>query len=179
VADDVGAYGQDSGSDFVELLRRLVSRDAEFLLELSDVNPRWIVQYSEQLAALLAQTRQPRIGRMLVPLQSGSEKVLRLMRRPYTAAEARTYLLRLQAAAPSVRLATHVIVGFPGETAEDFEDTLRTLESLPLREIGVFQYSDRPGTEALQLPGRVPEAAIHERIRRLTAAFPGIARHFC
>ena len=56
VADDVGAYGQDSGSDFVELLRRLVSRDADFVLELNDVNPRWIVQYSEQLAALWSQS---------------------------------------------------------------------------------------------------------------------------
>jgi ribosomal protein S12 methylthiotransferase len=179
VADDVGAYGQDLGTNLVELMRRLFRRDADFLLKLTDVNPRWIVQYDEELAALWAPPCRARIGRLLVPLQSGSEKILRLMRRPYTAADARAHLLRLQAAVPTIYLATHVIVGFPGETADDFEDTVRLLEGLPLQEIGVFEYSDRPGTEAIQFPDRVPEAAIRKRIQRLVARFPGIARHFC
>ncbi len=179
VADDVGAYGQDCGADFVELLRRLAAHDADFVLDLTDVNPRWIIQYGAQLAALLAPHCHARVGRLLVPLQSGSEKILRLMRRPYTAADARTHLLRLQAAAPDIRLATHVIVGFPGETTEDFDDTLQLLAALPLREIGVFEYSDRPGTEASGFPDHVHEAAIRTRIRQLLARFPGIARHFC
>jgi MiaB/RimO family radical SAM methylthiotransferase len=178
VANDSGAYGQDLGTNIVELLRRLFDRDDEFLLEMTDLNPRWVVQYGDQLAELWADRRH-RVGRLLVPLQSGSEKILRLMHRCYTAADAQRHLLRLQAASPEIRLATHVIVGFPGETDEDFDDTERLLESLPLREIGVFEYGDRPGTEAAQLPEHVPADVVRKRIRGLMAKFPGTTRHFC
>ena len=114
---------------------------------------------------------------MLVPVQSGSEKILRLMRRPYTAADALTHLLRLQAAAPAIRLATHVIVGFPGETDEDFEDTLRMLESLPVRENRRLRVrrSARDRGHATPRPrarGHDPQADPPSS----SATFPGIAQ---
>ncbi|HXG02246.1 MAG TPA: radical SAM protein, partial [Candidatus Binatia bacterium] len=104
-----------------------------------------------------------------VPLQSGSDRILRRMRRPYTVAMYRRLVERLAAARPGLGLGTDLIAGFPGETEADFEATLALVQALPFTYLHVFGYSDRPGTEAAGLPGRLPPRVIAERSRRLRA----------
>jgi threonylcarbamoyladenosine tRNA methylthiotransferase MtaB len=102
-----------------------------------------------------------------LPLQSGSDRVLRLMRRPYTVAMYRALVDRLVATIPDLGLGADVIAGHPGETEDDFEATLRLVEALPFSSLHVFAYSDRKGTEAARRPDHVPAAAIRERSGRL------------
>jgi threonylcarbamoyladenosine tRNA methylthiotransferase MtaB len=113
-----------------------------------------------------------------VPLQSGSDRVLRRMRRPYTVATYRRVIERLAAAIPRLGLGADVLVGFPGETAEDFAATRALVEALPFSYLHVFPYSERRGTEAVRLPARVPSPTVAERARILREAGAEHGRRF-
>jgi threonylcarbamoyladenosine tRNA methylthiotransferase MtaB len=102
-----------------------------------------------------------------LPLQSGSDRILRAMRRPYTVAMYRGLVERLTAAIPRLGLGADLIVGFPGESADDFAETQALVEALPFSYLHVFPYSPRRGTEAAERPGRVDAAVTAERARRL------------
>jgi threonylcarbamoyladenosine tRNA methylthiotransferase MtaB len=102
-----------------------------------------------------------------LPLQSGSERVLRLMRRPYTIGMFRRLVERLGAAVPRAGIGTDLIAGFPGETHEDAQATLKLVEALPLSYLHVFPYSPRAGTEAAGRPTRLEAAVVTDRTRAL------------
>ncbi len=104
-----------------------------------------------------------------MPLQSGSDRVLRAMRRSYRAERFLGILERVRAAIPHAAITTDVIVGFPGETEEDFLETLRVVEASRFSSAFTFQYSPRPGTPAADLPDQLPKAVVQERYERLVA----------
>ena len=104
-----------------------------------------------------------------MPLQSGSDRVLRAMRRSYRAERFLGILDRVRAAIPHAAITTDVIVGFPGETEEDFEETLRVVERSRFSSAFSFQYSPRPGTPAADLPDQLPKQVVQERYERLVA----------
>ena len=108
-----------------------------------------------------------------LPLQSGSDRILRAMRRRYTATEYRETVLQAVKRLPHLGLGTDVIVGFPGETEDDFALTLALVEELPFSNVHVFPYSERPGTPAASMPGAVPPS---ERRRRAKALSDAAAR---
>jgi tRNA-2-methylthio-N6-dimethylallyladenosine synthase len=104
-----------------------------------------------------------------LPVQSGSDRILAAMKRGYTALEYRSIVRRLREARPEISLSTDFIVGFPGETAEDFESTLRLARDAAFDEAFSFLYSPRPGTPAAALADEVSGAEKSERLRRLQA----------
>jgi tRNA-2-methylthio-N6-dimethylallyladenosine synthase len=101
------------------------------------------------------------------PLQSGSDRVLRLMRRSYRSARYLGWLDRIRAAVPGIAVTTDIIVGFPGETERDFEDTLRVVEEARFDAAYTFQYSPRAGTEAAGYEDQVPKDVVQHRFDRL------------
>jgi tRNA-2-methylthio-N6-dimethylallyladenosine synthase len=103
------------------------------------------------------------------PLQSGSDRVLRRMQRSYRSERYLEWLRRIRLAIPGVAVTTDIIVGFPGETDEDFEATLRVTESARFDAAFTFQYSPRPGTGAATYDDQVPKAVVQERFERLVA----------
>jgi tRNA-2-methylthio-N6-dimethylallyladenosine synthase len=103
------------------------------------------------------------------PLQSGSDRVLRAMRRSYRSARYLDWLRRIREAISGVAVTTDVIVGFPGETEEDFGETLRVVEEARFDAAYTFQYSPRAGTEAASYEGQVPKVVVQERFDRLVA----------
>jgi tRNA A37 methylthiotransferase MiaB len=157
VAEDVGAYGRDTGLSVVDLLKTLLETSGDFRLTWSDFGPRWLIEEHRDLERLLG-LHSGRLGTVGFPIQSGSERILKLMNREYTAADAKRSLLALRRAAPKTRLETHVIVGFPSETRRDFLDTCAIVRSIGFARVMPFTYSERPGTEAAQLPGALPYA---------------------
>ena len=162
---DIGHYGWDlyPRTSLAALVRSLAGVDGLRWLRLSSVLPSYFT------ADLIdAVTTLPVVApHLLLPLQSGSDRVLRLMRRPYHTGMYRDLVHRLAAAIPGLGLVADVIVGHPGETDEDFEATLALVASLPFSYLHVFAYSDRKGTEAARRPGHVPAAVIRERSQRL------------
>jgi len=103
-----------------------------------------------------------------MPLQSGSDAVLRAMRRSYRAERFLGIIDRVRAAMPEAAITTDIIVGFPGETEEDFQETLRVVEASRFSSAFTFQYSPRPGTPAFELP-TIPKEIVQERFERLLA----------
>jgi tRNA-2-methylthio-N6-dimethylallyladenosine synthase len=103
------------------------------------------------------------------PLQSGSDRVLRAMRRSYRRERYLGWLDRIRAAIPQVAVSTDIIVGFPGETEEDFEDTLDVVARARFDQAYTFQYSPRPGTNAAAMPDQLPKDIVQARFDRLVA----------
>jgi len=162
---DIGHYGWDlyPRTSLAALVRRLAAVPGLRWLRLSSVLPSY---FTADLVD--AVTTLPVVAPHLhLPLQSGSDRVLRLMRRPYHTGMYRDLVDRLAGAVPGLGLGADVIVGHPGETDADFEATLALVAALPFSYLHVFAYSDRRGTEAARRPDHVPAAVIRERSRRL------------
>ena len=162
---DIGHYGRDlyPRTSLAALVRSLAGVPGLRWLRLSSVLPSY---FTADLVD--AVTTLPVVAPHLhLPLQSGSDRVLRLMRRPYHTGMYRDLVRRLAAAIPGLGLGADVIVGHPGETDDDFEATLALVGALPFSYLHVFAYSDRKGTEAARRADHVPAAVIRERSRRL------------
>lgn len=170
-AEDVGAYGQDIGSNIAELLGALFEIKRNFKLTFSDFSPKWLVRYFPDLFELLTKNKN-RIGSIGLPIQSGSDKILRLMRREYAAEEVKKCLLALEAST-GPRIDTHVIVGFPGETEEDFCETINFLQTVDFDRVVPYVYSDRSNTLAIKLPGKILERIKIDRWERLVGCVKG------
>ncbi|HQX24903.1 MAG TPA: tRNA (N6-isopentenyl adenosine(37)-C2)-methylthiotransferase MiaB [Pseudomonadota bacterium] len=127
------------------------------------------VEFNDRLVEAYA--RVPKLANYLhLPVQSGSDRILAAMKRGHTVLEYKHKLRKLRAARPGIAISTDLIVGFPGETAQDFEATLRLVEDAGFDQSYSFIYSRRPGTPAASLPDEVPAAEKQERLARLQAA---------
>jgi len=162
---DIGHYGADllPRTTLAELVAAVAGARDLGWLRLSSLLPAYLTPELFEVV-----TGTPTVAPHLhLPLQSGSDRVLRLMRRPYNVRLFSSLVERLIAAVPDAGLGTDLIAGHPGETEADFAATLDLVRALPLSYLHVFAYSDRRGTEAAGLAERVPPAVIRERSRRL------------
>ena len=158
----LGAYGQDltPRATLGALLEAAIDGTDSVMLRLGSLEP---MDVPEALAEL---TDTGRLAPAFhLPLQHASDAVLARMRRPYGLDDYRRIVDRLRDRLPHAALGSDIIVGFPGETDEDFDRLCRYLESSPLTSLHVFPYSDRPGTEASAFPGKVPGPVVKERGR--------------
>jgi threonylcarbamoyladenosine tRNA methylthiotransferase MtaB len=169
---NLGRWGRDLNGGrlrLVHLLRRLLEETEVARLRLSSVEP---MDFSDDLLALMAAS--PRIAKHVhAPLQTGSDSVLRRMHRKYRPRHYEDRIRRARSAMPDAAIGADVMVGFPGETAAEFEENRAFIESLPFTYLHVFTYSERPGTPAAGAPGAVPIPVRKERnrvLRELAAA---------
>lgn len=123
-------------------------------------------EFTDDVIEAMAQT--PNVCPALhMPLQSGSDRVLRAMRRSYRAERYLGIIDRVRAAMPHAAITTDLIVGFPGETEEDFDATLDVVAQARFAAAFTFQYSQRPGTPAAELPDQIPKGVVQQRYERL------------
>ena len=145
------------------LIKAILDRTSLQKLRISSVEP---MDWSDELIELVAASG--RIAKHAhVPMQSGSDAVLRRMHRKYRPWHYREKILKIRAAMPTAAIGADVMVGFPGETDAEFDETWRMVEELPFTYLHVFTYSARPGTPAAEQPGQVPVALARERNRML------------
>ncbi len=159
----LGAYGRDWGERTpYPVLAALVEETAIPRIRMSSLQPQ---DLSDDVIGLW---RSPRLCRHFhLALQSGSADVLQRMRRRYTKDEYRDAVRRLRVASPDVAITTDVIVGFPGETDAEFEESYAFCREIQFAGIHVFPYSQRSGTAAFKLPDQVPNSVKKQRVRRL------------
>jgi threonylcarbamoyladenosine tRNA methylthiotransferase CDKAL1 len=164
-AQDTGAYGHDIGTSIVSLLRRLRNLPGDFSIRLGMANPNHIVNMLDDLVEIF---KNDKIYKFLhVPVQSGSDRILRAMNRAYRVADFVRICEEFRRAFPYATIATDVIVGFPGETDQDFEETLALLREIKPATINRSRFSPRPGTPAASLPS-VPAKIVSQRSHGLT-----------
>jgi tRNA-2-methylthio-N6-dimethylallyladenosine synthase len=170
LGQNVNTYGRDltvSGSAgrplFAELLRAVDGVDGIRRIRFTSPHPH---DFTPDVIEAMAESEQV-CEHIHFPLQSGSNGILRAMRRSYRRERYLEWLQQIRAVIPEIAVSTDVIVGFPGETERDFEDTLAVVRSARFDQAYTFQYSPRPGTAAAQLPGRVPKDVVQARFDRL------------
>lgn len=162
---NLGRWGREPGFTMrlPALLRQILEETDVPVLRLSSIEP---MDWSGELLDLVA--GEPRIAKHVhAPLQSGSDTVLRRMHRKYRPRHYEDRILRARALMPEAAIGADVMVGFPGETDAEFEDSRRFIESLPFTYLHVFTYSERPGTPAAESANHVPMAVRKERNRVL------------
>ncbi len=173
LGQNVNAYGVEFGEReaFADLLRACGGIDGLERVRFTSPHPR---DFTDAVIDAMAQT--PNVMHQLhMPLQSGSDSVLARMRRSYRADRYLGIIERVRAAMPDAAITTDIIVGFPGETEDDFAATLEVVRQAQFAGAFTFQYSPRPGTPAATMPDQVPRAVVQERYERLVAAVDEIA----
>jgi tRNA-2-methylthio-N6-dimethylallyladenosine synthase len=173
----VNLYGRtefpkvDGKSPFVQLLEAVHDIDGIERIRFTSPHP---IGYRDDLVAAFAYLPKlcPHIH---FPMQSGSDRILKAMRRPYKNAKFVEICEKMKAARPGLAITTDIIVGFPGETEEDFQMTIDTVEKLKFDNAFVFRYSKRRNTPAAEMPGQLEESVKEERNQRLLAVVDRLA----
>ncbi len=163
---NVGDFGRKSGTSFYDLAVAM-ERDSEIpaRIRISSIEPNLLTDSIIDLVA----SSDKFCPHFHIPMQSGSDKILRLMQRRYNSAAYRARVERIKTAMPNACIGADVIVGFPGETDEDFFETCDFIRSLEVSYLHVFTYSERPGTKASAMKDSVPVHVRRERNRLLRA----------
>lgn len=162
---NVGDYGRKAGTSLLNLLKDLVRVDGIERIRISSVEPNLL---TDELIGFWA-SEDRLCNHFHIPLQSGSDAVLKSMRRRYLRAHYVDRIMRINALLPEAGIGADVIVGFPGETEAEFQETHSLLADLPVTYLHVFSYSERPNTPAAHLPGSVSPAERTARSERLRA----------
>ena len=171
-AQDTAAYGLDIGTNLGQLLERLVQIPGDFMLRVGMMNPNSALLIKDQL---LRAFQSPKVYRFLhIPVQSGSDGILKSMGRRYTAANFLELVSDLRSAHAKITIITDVIVGFPGETEEDFTETLNLVKRLQPDKVNITRFSARPGTPAARLYD-MPDRIKKDRSREVTRLWLKIA----
>ena len=167
LGQNVNAYGVDFGDRgaFARLLRSCGEIEGLQRVRFTSPHPK---DFTPDVIAAMAETANI-MPQLHMPLQSGSDAVLRAMRRSYRGARYLRILQDVRAAMPDAAITTDIIVGFPGETEQDFQATLDVVAAARFAAAFTFQYSIRPGTPAATMPDQVPKRVVQERYERLVA----------
>lgn len=163
VGSSIARHQQTNGQRLSSLIREILANTALEKLRISSVEP---MDWTDELISLVASS--PRIAKHAhVPMQSGSDAVLRRMHRKYRPWHYREKIEKIRSAMPTAAIGADVMVGFPGETDSEFEATRQMIQDLPVTYLHVFTYSARPGTPAAEMPNQVPVHVARERNRIL------------
>jgi threonylcarbamoyladenosine tRNA methylthiotransferase MtaB len=173
---NLGRWGREltPRANFATMLRTILDQTAIEKIRISSVEP---MDWTNEVIELVASA--PRICKHAhVPLQSGSDKILRKMHRKYRPWHYGDRIERIRRAMPDAAIGADVMVGFPGETDDDFEQTRAFIERLPFTYLHVFTYSSRPGTPSAEMQDQVPVQVARERNRVLRELIAGKKREF-
>lgn len=164
LGQNVNSYGQKEGwADFADLLARVDAIDGLERIRFTTSHPK---DLSETL--MRAFQHLPKLcAHIHLPVQSGSDRILRRMNRKYTRAEYLDRVARLRAYCPEIAISSDIIVGFPGETEEDFDATQSLIEAVGYDSLFVFMYSDRPNAAAVSFKEKVGKALKRERLQKI------------
>ena len=174
LGQNVNSYGKnlEEPVTFAELLRMVEQVDGIERIRFMTSHPK---DLSDELIEVMASSKK--ICRHLhLPVQSGSSRLLKLMNRKYTKEQYLSLVDKLRAAMPDLAITTDIIVGFPGETEEDFQETLDIVRKAEYDSAFTFIYSKRSGTPAAKMEGQVPDDVVHERFDRLLKVVGEVAK---
>jgi len=172
-AQDTACYGHDTGTNIAELLEKILALEGDFYVRLGMGNPKYI---QEHLGQLIEVYKHPKMFKFLhIPVQSGSNPVLRAMKRAYTAEEFKEIIKAFRKQIPEITIATDIITGFPGETEKQFYDTISMIQEIKPDVLNISKFTARPNTAAANKKDQIPGEIIKERSKKITNAFEFIS----
>lgn len=172
-AQDTACYGFDKGTDIAELLEKIAEIPGEFQVRVGMGNPRHLKKYKKRLIQAM---KHPKIFKFMhLPVQSGSNAVLRRMQRGHSADDYEQLVNELREEIPDMTISTDIIVGYPGETEKEFEESTALIERTRPDVLNISRFAARPGTKAAEMDGQINGGASKERSRKLTKIFEHIA----
>jgi MiaB/RimO family radical SAM methylthiotransferase len=166
IGQDIGCYGVDLQSNITEVLKIFFNLPGENKIILTDFHPQWLIKYYDSLEPLFM-AHHKKIVSFRIPIESGSNAVLARMKRQYKIEEVKTRLMRLKERIPDLQIYTHILVGFPGETDQEFQETLNLLKEIPFSSVGLYPYSDRAMTESFRMKDKLSSEVIEERMHHI------------
>lgn len=162
---DLGPHGRDLGYTLADLLGEMVREKGEYRIAVRNVHPYYLKQMLDELEPIFATGK---IWYMGMACESGSNRILKLMRRNYTVEDFKECVRRVKRAYPDLIIRTQFMVGFPTETAQDYAESLRLLDEVKFDFVEVYRFSRRSGTAAEKMEGQVPYmVALSRRYRML------------
>jgi ribosomal protein S12 methylthiotransferase len=164
---DSGAYGVDLGISIIDFLEEIFKDPGDFQIHFHDFGIQWLIKHQERLIPLLA-ANNSRLGCFSFPIQSGSDRVLSAMRRPYQAKPVIDTLNKLKKEAPNILIGTHFIVGFPGETEADFNQTIEMLQEAAIDFVMIYRYTDHERADSYNFSNKIDEKTVENRFERLS-----------
>jgi MiaB/RimO family radical SAM methylthiotransferase len=182
LGDDVGAYGRDYGQTFPNLISRLLdelgsmtnnesgnsSHLADVGFHIQEIHPKWLILYKETFLNLI---KSKKIKSILCPIESGNDRILDLMNRRYNVDEILEFFQKARSIYSDIKLSTHVMVGFPSETDEEFEDSLRIVTKIHFDNVTIFPYDQKEGTPASKITPQVDDRTIQRRLHKAQQYF--------
>lgn len=161
LGQNVNSFGNDTKeTNFVGLLKQICAIDGDFVVGFMSSHPK---DFSSEVIDFIAQ--EPKMEKIIhLPIQSGSNKILKAMNRNYTREKYLGIIDEIRAKIPNIKLSTDIIVGFPGETEEDFEQTIDLLKKVKYDNVFAFMYSQREGTPAKNMPNQIDIETKHKRV---------------
>ncbi len=165
-SQDTSCYGQDLGTNTAKLLTKLCALDGDFRIRLGMGNPTYFKEFTSELIEALKHDKMYKF--VHIPVQAGSDNVLRQMKRRYTVDEFRQLIADIRQQIPEITIATDIIVGFPGETEDNFTQTLALVKELKMDIANISRFIPRRGTAAEKLTQQVHGNIKKERSRQLT-----------
>ncbi|MGA1866620.1 MAG: radical SAM protein [Thermoplasmatota archaeon] len=161
ISDDTGAYGLDIGTNMISLLERILDVDEKIrIVYLQDVHPHYLCKFGDELIGLI---KTGRIKSLQSAVQSGSERVLRLMNRPLDVERYKTMINKMKKAYPKIKIRTQIIVGFPSETEDDFNDSVRLLRECHFDQVDVYQYREYGSCASAKITPKVSKEIMEKR----------------
>ncbi|MFH1403647.1 MAG: radical SAM protein [Candidatus Altiarchaeota archaeon] len=171
ISDDFASYGKDvrdKDIDCIDLLNSIFSIGGGFTIDIPNLNP---IGLEDKLEEFVEAIVPGRVVSVHLPLQSGSDRILKLMARDYTRDEYINMAGRILERDPEISIRTDIIVGFPSETEEDFQQTLDIIDKIPFGRVEPFIYDDRPGKPASDIQPKVPLDVMKKRKQRISVRF--------
>lgn len=172
-SQDTACYGQDIGTNLPELLKKVCEVEGDFLVRLGMGNPK---HFKNMIEELIEAFKHPKMFKFLhIPVQSGNDDILRKMNRGYNSQEFMAIIKQFREAIPKITISTDVIVGFPSETEEQFNDSVRLIEEIRPAVLNISRFVAREGTKAFDLP-QIHGEVKKDRSRLLTSVHEWVSR---
>ncbi len=171
---NLGKYGNDIGTNLAKLLNEVSKINGDFRIRLSSINPE---DLDEELINIIFENDKI-CNHLHIPIQSGSTSVLKRMGRNYTADYLLSLVEKLRTFDPLFSITTDIMVGFPGESEQEFEETIDLVSKLEFSKVHAFRFSERPGTKAAQMDRKVPGNIKKDRVEKLISHAQNVANAY-
>ncbi len=168
-SQDTAAYGQDINTNLAELLKKIILIKDDFKVRIGMMDPNNLILILDDLIKIM---KSEKIFKFLhIPIQSGNDEILKKMKRPYTINEFKKIIKKLRKEIPEVTISTDIICGFPSETEEQFNDSVKLMKEIKLDVLNISRFWPRPGTEAELMKNQVHGRITKKRSQILTKEF--------